>query len=292
MAMQVVEPLARDPLAGTRYRALGRLGGGVTSDVFEAVGPRGVRCAVKVLRALHEGYGEPAKRLAQEAQALAALDHPHLVPVLDAGFTDDGRPWFAMPRLPGETLRERLHRDGPLAPARACAWLVGLLEGLDVAHAAGVVHRDIKPANIFVTKHADTERLVLLDFGIAKIRGASIDPTTGAHVIGTPRYLSPEQVLGGLIDPRTDVYAAGIVLFEMIAGASPYEASGSLEMMRAHVAEEPRRLRERAKITPELDHAVARALAKSPARRWPSARAFAAVLERAVLCEQAQEARR
>src|SRR5689334_260480 len=108
MALLEMDAATLDPLAGTRYRALGRLGGGAMSEVFEAVGPRGERCAVKVLRSLHVESRDAVQRLEQEGHALAALSHPNLVPVLDVGVTPDGRPWFAMPRLVGSTLRQRL----------------------------------------------------------------------------------------------------------------------------------------------------------------------------------------
>ena len=119
----------------------------------------------------------------------------------------------------------------------------------------------------------------MLDFGIAKILGAS--GPTGANVIGTPRYLSPEQVLGGAIDARADVYAAGVVLFEAIAGRGPYDATGQAAHMLAHVRQQPLRLGEAARVPAALDRAVARALAKSPADRFPSARAFAEAIARA-----------
>ncbi len=270
-----------DPLPGTGYRALRRIGGGSTSEVFEAVGPSRARCAVKVLRSAFADTPDAVFRLEQEGRALAALDHPGVAPVLDAGTTATGRPYFVMPLLEGETVRDRLARQGPMAPVEACAILVEVLEALDAAHRAGVIHRDVKPGNLFLLRAGGARRALLLDFGIAKLLAWPDRCTTDPRIVGTPRYLSPEQILGGLVDARTDVYAAGLTLFEMIAGRWPFDAEGPLDAMRAHLEDAPLRLRSQAPVSAELEHAVARALAKSPGRRWPSARAFAAVLERA-----------
>jgi serine/threonine protein kinase len=273
-----------DPLPGTGYRALRRLGGGSTSEVYEAVGPRRARCAVKVLRSVFADRPEAVFRLEQEGHALAMLDHPSLVRVLDVGTTATGRPYFAMPLLSGETVRERLRRSGPLDPIEACSIVGDVLEGLDAAHRAGVVHRDVKPGNVFLPAGAPGRarpRSILLDFGVAKLLAADGRATTAAAIVGTPRYLAPEQILGGAVDARTDVYAAGLTLFEMIAGRGPFDAAGPIDLMRAHLEDTARRLRDFAPVSADLDHAVARAVAKAPQRRWPSARAFAAVLSRA-----------
>ena len=243
MARRGVEVCVADGLSGTPYRRIARIGGGTSAEVFEVEGPRGARRALKVLRAIHQGARDTASRLEREGRALARLNHPNLVRVIDAGVTADGRPYFAMPRLKGETLRERLEREGKLSPERAAELVIGLLDGLDAAHAAGIIHRDVKPANIFLVPQAKAigaapgfvERCVLFDFGIAKVEGCADATTTGAVIIGTPRYLAPEQILGGRVDGRTDVYAVGIVLFEMIAGRGPYDGDDSVELMHAHL---------------------------------------------------------
>jgi serine/threonine-protein kinase len=276
--------IPHDPLPGTGYRALRRIGGGATSEVYEAVGPDRARCAVKVLRAVFVDTPDALARFERESRSLATLDHPCLARVLDAGTTVEGRPFFAMPLLEGETVKRRIARLGPFAPAEACAILGAVLEALDVAHRAGVVHRDVKPGNVLLTSGRGDRcsRPVLLDFGIAKFLAAPGTRTTGARIVGTPRYLAPEQIVGGPIDARTDVYAAGLTLFEMIAGRGPYDAESPVELMRAHLEDPGRSLRDLARVSRSLDHAVTRAIAKSPARRWPSARAFAAVLARTV----------
>ena len=298
--MQSVAMSGRDPLSGTGFHVRRRLGGGASSEVFEAEAPSGQRCAIKVLRALHLDTRDAVRRLVREGQALAALDHPNLVRVLAAGVTRDGRPWFAMPKLLGETLRDRLDRAGAIPAAEACSLFLGLLEGLEAAHSAGIVHRDLKPANLFLVprprrlggrdyqseRDRDRQRCVLLDFGVAKIAGAASDASTGAYVLGTPRYLAPEQVLGGAVDARTDVYAAGLVLYEMLTGSSPFASRDVLDLMRAQIEEKPGRVRDLVHVGHELDHAVARAIEKIPARRWSSARVFSAVVERAAALER------
>jgi serine/threonine protein kinase len=273
--------ILHDPLPGTAYRALRRLGGGATSEVYEVIARGRVRRAVKVLRAVFADTPEAVFRLEQEGRALASLDHPGVVPVLDAGTTASGRPYFVMPLLEGETVKERLARCGPPAPAEACTITKEVLEALDAAHRTGVVHRDVKPGNVFLSAcrpGVPVRRCVLLDFGVAKLIGAIGRATTDASIVGTPRYLAPEQILGGRVDARTDVYAAGVSLFEMIAGRAPFVASSPIALMRAHLEDQAPALRDLAPVSAALDHVVARALAKSPARRWPSAGAFAAAL--------------
>ena len=296
MDTQAAATSTRDPLSGPGFCARRRLGGGASSEVYEAEGPTGQRCAVKVLRALHLDTRDAVRRLEREGRALAELDHPNLVRVLDAGVTHDGRPWFAMPKLVGETLRDRLDRVGSIAPAEACSLFLGLLDGLDAAHAAGIIHRDLTPANLFLVARpkrlgpngGDRDRCVLLDFGIAKITGAVGTTSTGGYVLGTPRYLAPEQVLGGAVDARTDIYAAGLVLYEMLTGKSPFAARGVIDLMRAQLEEKPGRVRARINVGHELDHAVARAIDKAPGRRWASAGVFTAVMERALVIERAR----
>ena len=287
---RVSSGIFHDPLPGTGYRAVRRMGGGSTSEVYEAIGPDHARCAVKVLRSVYVHDAEAVFRFQQEARTLSSLDHPSLVRVLDAGTTAAWRPFLVMPFFKGETARARLCRRGPFAPRVACAIFADLLDDLDAAHRGGVVHRDVKPANISLpvpTLGAATPRAVLLDFGVAKVLGAEGRQTTGSAVVGTPRYLAPEQILGGAVDARTDVYAAGLTLFELIAGRGPFDdAGGSIDVMRAHVETAPPSLADLAPVSPELAHVVARAIAKSPSRRWPSARAFAVVAARAAVRER------
>lgn len=274
-------------LVGTPYTAVGLLGAGTTSKVYEALGPEGERCAVKVLRPHHSASSDVALRLAREGRALAHLRHPRIVRARDAGTTPDGRPYFTMDILTGETLRDRLDRVGKLPIARAFLWILGALDALDAAHRAGIIHRDVKPSNIFLRKDPERpgiEYAMLLDFGIAKVLDEGASFTTERHVIGTPRYITPEQILGGRVDARTDVYSMGLVLFEALAGRSPYDAAleeDARTSMRAHLCDDPRPLRQFVRAPAALEKVIAKAIAKSPDARWPSAGAFAIALERA-----------
>lgn len=281
-----VAALPEGPLAGTRYRVGSMIGGGYASDVYEATGPGGEALAIKVLRAVFRDSQEAASRILQEGRVLASLRHPNLVPLREMGMTRDGRPFLAMPRLMGETLRHHLDRRGPLSPGAAIALLSGALEGLHAAHLRGVVHRDVKPANIFLEndRHRGT-KATMIDFGIAKVANAAAHHTTQRHVLGTPRYLAPEQILGGRVDARTDVYAMAVVLFECIAARGPFDllaGSSFTTVMRAHLALAPRRLDDVAGAPPALADVVARALEKRPARRYATAAAFAAALRRSI----------
>lgn len=299
------------PLPGTSYRLVRRIGAGSSSEVYEAIGRRGEARALKILRQERARSREAAARLVQEARALAALDHPHVVRVEDAGMTADGRPFLVMPLLLGETLRQRLDARGPLPPSAAVGVARQVLSALAAAHRAGIVHRDVKPANVFLARDpgrpgalgrtrrerwaaaapGDLGRALLLDFGIAKVRWTGTELTSGEHVIGTPRYLAPEQILGGQVDARTDVYALGLILFEAIAGRSPFAACDPIALMRAHISEPPPRLRDLAGAPPALDRAVARAIAKAPAMRWQTADAMSEALAAADCLPEAGAAR-
>ena len=286
MFMDVTD-LPPDPLAGTRYRFVRVLGCGGSSDVFEAAGPSGERFAIKVLRETFRDIQQYATRFLQEGRILAAIDHPHIVPLREIGMTRDGRPFLVMPRMPGQPLSHYLEQHGPLEPNTAAMLLAGALDGLQEAHRRGVVHRDVKPENIFVvTNDAGTpEKALIFDFGIAKISGAAAHRTTGDRILGTPRYVSPEQIFGGRLDGRIDVYAMGIVLFESIAARGPYDLLRSAQfdaIIRAHLSVTPRRLDDLSPASAALACVIARALEKAPGKRFASAGAFADSLRKAV----------
>ncbi|WP_437997470.1 serine/threonine-protein kinase [Sorangium sp. So ce185] len=290
----MVQKREGQPLPGTSYRLLQRIGAGSCSEVFEVTGRRGQLRALKLLRAMHEGASEVGARLVQEGRALSTLSHPNVVKVEEVGVTSDGRPFLVMPRLFGETLRERLDARGPLAIPAAVRIAIQVLGGLAAAHRAGIIHRDIKPANVFLAQVSgaeqgaadlesgpsapEAEHAVLIDFGIAKVTREGLGPPTGSNVLGTPRYLSPEQIRGEDVDARTDVYAVGLLLFEAITGRGPFPVVDSMAVMRAHLSTPAPRLRSLLWVPPALDHAVARALEKDPGLRWQTADAMAAAL--------------
>jgi serine/threonine protein kinase len=187
----------------------------------------------------------------------------------------------------GQTLRDYLITRGPIEPDTAALLLAGTLDGLHEAHRRGIIHRDVKPGNIFVVTKDDgkPERALMFDFGIAKVTGAAAHHTTGDCILGTPRYIAPEQIMGGRIDGRVDVYGMGIVLFETIAARGPYDVLRGADFdaqMRAHLALTPRRLDDLSPASPALARVVARALEKAPGKRYPTAAAFAEALRRAV----------
>jgi hypothetical protein len=265
-------PPSGDPLLGTTVggrRLLRVLGRGGMGAVYEAEDRSRGRVAVKVLPETLASDGAFVSRFRREASTLAALSHPHLVEVFERG-EDDGRFWFAMELVPGESLRRRLER-GPLPWGEAVRVTQEVLLGLGYAHGRGVAHRDLKPENVLL---ATDGRARLVDFGLSRIvRGESAEDTarlTRTNVIlGTYEYMAPEQRLGHAdVDERADLYALGVILYECLTGALP--------LGRFPAASEAR------PGTPSsLDAVVHRALAPRPADRFPSAAAFREALEEA-----------
>ncbi len=222
-----------DPLLGTtvgqRYLLAEVVGQGGMGVVYRADDTRlhGRPCAVKLLTG-RSADPEEVRRFARELNIIARLRSQHVVQVLDAGALDDGRQYIVMELLEGLPLSQLLKRTGPLAPERAIHLIKGVLAGLSEAHEHGVVHRDLKPANVFVTRsRTGTELAKVLDFGIAKDSGQSdngADLTAASMLIGTPKYMAPEQFLKQTADNRTDLYAVGLLLYQMLAGEPPFTA--------------------------------------------------------------------
>lgn len=219
---------------GTVYRIIRPLGQGGMGEVYEVEHTLlGTRRALKVLAKHFAGREDLAERLRVEARGLARIKHPNLVEVYDLGTSADGRIFFAMELLEGATLRDLLRMQGKLSIAAAVRVIAQVLVGLDVAHSAGMLHRDIKPENLFVCRDGTTK---LLDFGVAKAIDASTSSQslTGVGMtVGTPRYMSPEQAEGDPIDARTDIYSVGLVLWELIAGYSPFEQTDPVALVVA-----------------------------------------------------------
>ncbi len=236
MDRTVTDPLIGRVLDG-RYRVGPRIARGGMATVYEATDLRLDRvCALKVM---HAGLGDDddfAARFVREARAAARLSHPHVVSVFDQG-DDDGTLFLAMEYVPGHTLRDLLRSSAPLAPARALALLDPVLSALAAAHHAGLVHRDVKPENVLLS---DDERVVkVADFGLARAVSAETQHTaTGGVLIGTVSYLSPELVVDGRADARADVYAAGVVLYEMLTGRKPHQGESPIQVAYAHVHED------------------------------------------------------
>jgi serine/threonine protein kinase len=273
-----------DPMLGLlvgSYRVAALLGSGGMGRVYRAVHPSiGSRVAIKVLRAEVAEHRDVVERFFAEARAVNHIQHPNIVAVLDAGRLEDDRPYILMELLEGESLAAMLER-GPLSLPEVARIGGEVLAALDAAHRAGVVHRDIKPDNVFV---AGDGRVKVLDFGIAKLqpelRGGAPTTATGA-VLGTPHYLAPEQVSGGPIDGRADLYAVGAVLFDAATGRPPFDAPTPYQLLRMHISEPPPRPRGlRPDMSPAFERLILHALAKDPRDRPASAAELAAELAR------------
>jgi serine/threonine-protein kinase len=227
--------------------------------------------AVKVMHE-HLAVDETARvRFEREARAVASLNHPCIAAVYDAGSLPlvPSRPYMVMEYVSGETLADQLLLGLP-SMAEALGWADGILAALECAHAAGVVHRDIKPANVMVTRSGLVK---VMDFGIVHVIGAEHSTLTSTHtVVGTAAYMAPEQAQGRLVDARSDLYAVGCLLYELLTGRPPYQGEMPLDVMYQHVHEQPVPPSLRALGIPaQLDAVVLRALAKDPEDRFPSA---------------------
>jgi len=235
----------------------------------------GRRAAVKVLRRELAGSGEMLARFVREARVVNRIRHPDIVDIYDIGTTPDGRPYCVMELLDGRGLDALVRARAPLAPAEAVALLAPVCGALQAAHEAGVVHRDVKASNIMVISEGATPRVKLLDFGIAKAtEPGEAGITTVGQRLGTMVAMAPEQIAGQPVDARADVYALGVLLFQMLTGQPPFAAPDMDEVERMHLEARPPRPSQLAPAAAALDAVVARCLEKVPERRWPSAAAF------------------
>jgi len=275
---------------GGRYDVLARLGAGGVGVVYQG---RQVKLdrpvAIRVLPQSGAPSPEWRRRFEREARALSALAHPNVVPVTDFGI-DGGVPYLVMELLQGKTLAELIN-EGPLPPARALDIVGQTLRGLAEGHRQGIAHRDLKPANILLESlpdHADHVRLVDLGMGRFLEGGSSPslaeNPSRAGAAFGTPSYMAPEQIKGERVDARADIYAAGVILFELLAGRLPYLADTAEGVMEAHVSQPVPSL---PKVRPDLSigrlvqPVLERALAKKPAGRYPQALWMLSALEAA-----------
>ena len=266
-------------LAG-RYELAGEIGQGGMAKVFKAIDMRlGRPVAVKVLAPALANDQAFVQRFQREAEAAARLNHPNIVGVFDSGSVGDVH-YIVMELVEGRTLAEILAQDGRLLPERATEIGESVCSALTAAHAAGIVHRDIKPGNIMITPRGEVK---VMDFGIARIdTGQTVAQT--AAVMGTASYLSPEQAQGGPIDARSDIYSAGIVLYEMLTGRPPFAGDSAVSVAMQHVQEAPVPPSQAVSgIPPALDSIVMRAMSKNAANRYQSADAFRRDLESARL---------
>ena len=264
------------------YEVVGVVGRGGMGEVFRARDTRLSRdVAIKVLPSAFSSDVERLRRLEQEARTAGQLNHPNIVTVYDVG-THEGSPYIVEEFLDGETLAERL-AAGPLPPAKAVQYGVGVASGLSAAHAKGIVHRDIKPANLFLTRDG---RIKILDFGLAKLTPQAelgsdeattltLDPSPATNpgvVLGTVGYMSPEQVRGRLADARSDIFALGTVLYEMVSGRRAFSGSTAPEVLTAILNTDPPELSQLGRPVPGgLEAVIRHCLEKNPTERFQSA---------------------
>jgi len=270
-----------------RYEVQAHIGRGGMADVYLAYDVELKRkIALKILLPMLAQDTAFVERFRREAQTVARLDHPNIVNVFDIGTTEQLRPYIAMQYIGGGSLQDRLvelKQRGKLVPtAQALAIIRQMAEALSVAHQAGIVHRDLKPANILIR---DDGTPVLVDLGIAAVEGSSRLTQTGG-IIGTPHYMSPEQVLDHPLDGRSDLYSLGVILYELLTGVRPFEANESIAILHKQVYEEPIPLQQlRTDLSPQTITIVHTSLQKDPLNRYQKAMDLIAVLESAIISE-------
>ena len=269
-----------------RYKITGTLGEGGMGIVYSALDPKLERpVAIKTLRAASP---DPVarERLAREARTAAAINHPAICQLYEIG-EDNGELYLAMELLEGESLATRIAR-GRLATSEAVSIALSMLAGIDALHRHGVVHRDLKPSNVFLTPHG----VKLLDFGVAAATGAdaavtSTRLTSPGMLIGTPQYCAPEQIRGEPADARTDIFAAGAIVYEMVAGQTPYGGHTTVEVFHNIMYDEPPVLTGGPAVS-ALDRVIHKALAKRRDDRYQTADAFAQELRSSLLLADTQ----
>jgi serine/threonine-protein kinase len=267
-----------------KFEVVAEIGSGGMSTVYKAIDRTLERTvALKVLSPDLARDREAVLRFQREAYAAASLRHPHIVTIYEVG-QESGYNFIAMEFLEGESLATMLARDGALPPERVLRAVTQVAQALDYAHSRGYVHRDVKPGNIIVGQGGS---VTLMDFGLAKVMYSS-DLTRYGTLVGSPGYMSPEQVRGDPVGPPSDVYGLALVTYEMLTGVGPFQVDSHHAIMHAHVYEPPPRLRSKnAAVSPAVDQVVLKALAKNPQQRQPSAGEFARQLAAAMYRRQA-----
>lgn len=252
------------------YRLIERIGRGGMGEVYRAEHLKlGREDAIKLLPANLASEADFLKRFEREASSAANLRHPHILPVYEYGEQDDV-PYLVMPYIKGGTLKDRLER-GDVTPGQIARYLTQIAEALDFAHAKGLVHRDVKPANILIDEH---DQAYLADFGIAKALEGTESLTRTGMGVGTPEYMAPEQAQGRA-DPRSDIYALGVMCYQLIVGRVPYSGQSTVDILMKHL-QQPIPLESLRGMNPAAARVFApileRALAKDPNRRFQSGR--------------------
>ena len=283
------EPPAAEPadpslLPGTPYKLVSELGRGSMGVVYQALHLDLSRTVALKLMDPDKLGGVAVDRFRSEARHIAQLSHENLIKVFDFGVAQDGRPYYAMEYLIGESLERKLAKDGELPYREACRVALQAARALEAAHGAGVVHRDVKPGNLLMTSNGVVK---LFDFGLSGEPAVATGAESEAlHVVGTPEYMAPEQAQGGNSDARSDIYALGAVLYELITGYQPHVAKNLVELIdlkRRAAAVPPSERRPEAGIPKALDTLLGKMLSVDPARRPQSASELCAALEALVV---------
>ncbi|MBJ6763865.1 protein kinase [Myxococcaceae bacterium JPH2] len=269
-----------------KYRVEALIGEGGMGRVFRARQIALDKVVVlKVLRHTLLSDERTVARFQREAKAASRLNHPNSISVLDFGQAEDGALFIAMEYVAGQDLHQILSREWPLAESRVARIVNQVLSALSDAHGAGVIHRDLKPENIMVEQRRNEPDFVkVLDFGIAKITDSQDDGpalTRAGFVCGTPEYMSPEQARGAQLDHRSDLYAVGVILYQLMTGLLPFESDSAVGFATKHLTEEPpapTKRRPDARISPAMERLILRALSKNPDDRPANAEAFKAEL--------------
>ncbi len=282
-----------DPLLGRvindKFKVLSFIARGGMGKVYRAEqAPLGRVCALKVLNPNYTGEHDPEfhKRFFLEASMTAKLRHPNTVTVFDYGQTTDGIYYMAMEYLEGYTLHRAIRQVGHLSEERMAHIARQICRSLREAHSLGVVHRDLKPANVYLLEHGDEPDFVkVLDFGLVKdVANSEAEELTQAGLfMGSPKYMAPEQIQGGTIDGRTDIYALGVIMYEMMTGKVPFDHAKSLEILMSHVKDEIpplRKMNPSIRVSTAMEEAILRCLAKDPNDRFRSMDEVLAALKR------------
>jgi serine/threonine-protein kinase len=261
-------------LLGGRYVVLDKIGSGGMAEVFLARDSHsGQFVAVKLLAEAHRGRSAYTERMLREAELAVSIDHPNVVVTLDAGLGDEGTPFIVLEALVGETLHDYLERNGSMPVDAALPLVRQLAEGLRAVHARGIVHGDIKPKNVFLCGPVGApETVKLIDFGLARlVSNAPVTPMDSETIAGTLEYLSPEQVVADALDPRSDVYAFGVIVFRWLTGELPFDTQLGPQLL-AHqlLSPAPPLSWLVPSIPPSLDTLVRVAMRKARENRYPS----------------------
>jgi serine/threonine-protein kinase len=268
---------------GDRFRVDELIGRGAMAEVYRALDLQTQAfLALKILRHAHIADPVSKARFEREAEVQARLRHRNVAALIATGLTDRAEPFLAVELLRGKTLRSVIKNEGRIAPMRAASYAWQALAGLSAVHAQGILHRDLKPANIMLEPSpGPVDRVVLIDFGFATFEGGA-KLTQQGTVVGSLTYIAPERLRGESTDVRADLYAIGVILFELLVGEPPFVADDDYALIDMHMHQVPIRLRALDPSFPSaLDDMIARSLAKAPRERFPDAATMAAALEHA-----------